>query len=172
MSRIGINRGYWELRKDRDMYNLMRMLARHYAAKANSAIDVGCYVGGLICDFDWIDRRVATDLNDWSKEWADVDGVEFRKANAFALSDSDKFDLVISNQTIEHVEDAADFAAKLCDLGETVLVSTTYEVPAGAIEGHIQDPISFDKFVSWFPRAPKCVSIVYEHPYNNIVGVF
>ena len=172
MTRHGIDKGYWELRKDRDLYKIMRLLAEQYAANAKSAIDVGCYIGGFICELDWIQDRTATDLNDWSKEWKDVEGVTFKKQNAFELPDSVKYDLVISNQTIEHVEDAKGFAEKLCALGKTVLISTTYEVEAGLIEGHIQDPISLDKFVSWFPREPKNISIAYEKPFNNILGVF
>lgn len=107
-----------------------------------------------------------------AKEWTNVTGVEFRQADIFSLEIDRSFDLVISNQTIEHVADAGGFARRLCDIGSVCLVSTTYLVPHGEIEGHIQDPIDFDKFVGWFPRPPKAVSVFYEKPYNNIVGVF
>ncbi len=170
MTRHGIDRGYWELRKDKDLYKVMRKLTELYAKDAKSAIDVGCYVGGFICDLDWIEKRVAADINDWSKEWADVDDVKFINRDAFKLWD--RFELVISNQTIEHIEDAAGFAEKLCKLGDTVIVSTTYLVPSGKIEGHIQDPIDLDKFLGWFPRKPKCVSIINEPHQDNIIGVF
>jgi hypothetical protein len=171
MTRHGYSQGYWELRKDKRLYALMPVLARALAPKARSAIDVGCYVGGVICDLDWIPRRLAVDVNDFSEQWAGVEGVQFMKANAFALKE--RFDLVISNQTIEHVEDAAGFAAKLCALGKTVICSTTYKVAAGLIEGHIQDPIDEAKFLSWFPRKPTTVCIAYEEGgLDHIVGVF
>ena len=148
----------------------MRLLAQHYGAGAKSAIDVGCYVGGFICDLDWIPKRIAADINNWSKEWAAVDNVRFMNADAFALDEN--FDFVISSQTIEHVENAKGFAEKLCALGETVLISTTYKVPFGKIEGHVQDPIDLDKFTGWFPRSAKNISIVPD-PYSDfIIGVF
>jgi hypothetical protein len=172
MTRHGNPKGYWELRKDRDMYKLMVSMARHYAPDAKSAIDIGCYVGGFICELDWIKSRTACDINNWSKEWADVEGVEFRQADFFSLEIDEPIDLVISNQTIEHVDDAGKFAHRLCEIGKVCLVSTTYLVPQGVIEGHIQDPIDFDKFVGWFPRPPRAVSVFYEKPFNNIVGVF
>lgn len=170
MTRHGIDRGYWELRKGKDLYKVLHNLARLYTADVRSAIDVGCYVGGVICDLDWIPRRVASDLNNYTKEWADVDGVTFIHADAFTLEET--YDLVISNQTIEHIGDAKGFAEKLCALGKTVIVSTTYLVPQGKIEGHIQDPIDLDKFLGWFPRKPKCVAIVNEPHQDNIIGVF
>jgi 2-polyprenyl-3-methyl-5-hydroxy-6-metoxy-1,4-benzoquinol methylase len=170
MTRHGIAKGYWEGRKDKDLYGMMRLLAQHYGANAQSAIDVGCYVGGFICDLDWIGKRVAADIQNWSKEWAEVDDVEFLYADAFSLDE--KFDLVISSQTIEHVDNAKGFAEKLCDLGRTVLISTTYMVPFGKIEGHVQDPINLEKFIGWFPRKPRNVSIVAD-PYSDfIIGVF
>jgi 2-polyprenyl-3-methyl-5-hydroxy-6-metoxy-1,4-benzoquinol methylase len=176
MKRLGFEQGYWELRKDKRLYTLMPVLVRALAPDAKSAIDVGCFVGQVICDLDWIPRRLAVDTNDYSKHWAGVEGVEFRRANAFTLKSREKFDLVISNQTIEHVDDPAGFAAKLCDLcteNGVVICSTTYKVAAGVIPGHVQDPIDEEKFLSWFPRKPKTVSITYEvGGLDHIVGVF
>ncbi|WP_411820404.1 methyltransferase domain-containing protein [Hyphococcus formosus] len=170
MTRQGIEKGYWELRKDRNLYKTMNLMARHYAANAKSAIDVGSYIGGFICDLDWIPERLATDINNYEKQWSEVQGVTFKKADAFKLER--KFDLVISNQTIEHIPDARAFAEKLCSLGPTVMVSTTYQVPHGRVEGHIHDPIDMDQFLSWFPRKPKFAAIVDDVPFDNIFGVF
>jgi SAM-dependent methyltransferase len=174
MTRHGFSQGYWELRKGKRLYQLMPVLARAIAPDAKSAIDVGCYVGGVICDLDWIPNRLAVDVNNFSDQWAGVEGVQFRSADAFALKE--RFDLVISNQTIEHVEDAAGFGAKLCSLCTpkgVVICSTTYKVAAGKIEGHVQDPIDEAKFLSWFPKKPKTVCIAYENDgLDNIIGVF
>ncbi|WP_411818139.1 hypothetical protein [Hyphococcus sp. DH-69] len=170
MTRHGINKGYWELRKDKNLYKTMNLVARHYAANARTAIDVGSYIGGFICDLDWIPDRIASDLNNFTENWANVTGVKFMKADAFTLDR--KFDLVISNQTIEHIPNARAFAEKLCSLGETVMVSTTYQVPHGRIDGHIHDPIDMDQFLSWFPRKPKFTAIVDDHPVDNVFGVF
>jgi len=128
-------------------------LARALFLDSQSAIDVGCYTSGLICEMDWINKRVATDLQkNLAANWGGIDGVRFVGGDAFKLNfQEEPFDLVISNQTIEHLEDPAGFIAKLLSLGRGLILSTTFEVPAGLIDGHIQDPISFEMFKSWFP---------------------
>ena len=66
------------------------------------------------------------------------------------------------------------FIAKLLQLGRGLIVSTTYEVAAGTIDGHVQDPISLEKFQSWFPCALDAWFICH-HPtarrLRHIVGV-
>lgn len=166
---------YWADRMNHDVYRLTVALARGMFYDAKSAIDVGCYTSGLICELDWIDQRVASDIQTkLENEWRHVDGVQFEGGDAFNLDFHKSFDLVISNQTIEHVEQPADFAEKLLSLGRGLIVSTTFEVAAGTIEGHIQDPISFEKFESWFP-CPLDAWMVCYHPtarhLKHIVGV-
>ena len=58
------------------------------------------------------------------------------------LDFAEPFDLVISNQTVEHLDRPGEFIEKLLKLGRGLIVSTTFEVPEGTIEGHVQDPIS------------------------------
>lgn len=171
MRRTGLDIGYWASRKDKMMYKVMRDLAHRYCGNAKSAIDIGSYIGGFICDLDWIPDRTASDLNDYSVEWAEVEGVRFKCCDAFKIERATPWDLVISNQAIEHIQDAKSFGEKLCTIGKTVLVSTTYQVPHGRIDGHVQDPIDLAKFLSWFPRKPKAVLIVADQ-FDNIVGLF
>lgn len=144
--------GYWQARYRHDLYRLTVAIARGMFPDAKSAIDVGCYTSGLICELDWIERRVASHINARLVEnWADVPGVTFVPGNAFELDFGQTFDLVISNQTIEHLKDPKGFVAKLLGLGRGLILSTTYKVASGTIEGHVQDPIDEDKFRSWFP---------------------
>jgi SAM-dependent methyltransferase len=144
---------YWKNRSHHDLYRLTIALARAMFHDARSAIDVGCYTSGLICELDWIETRVASDLQArLATNWADVPGVRFVGGDAFTLEFPEApFDLVISNQTIEHLHDPAGFVAKLLRLGRGLILSTTYEVEAGLIDGHVQDPISLEKFQAWFP---------------------
>ena len=143
---------YWGDRKNHDLYRLTVTLAGALFPSAKSAIDVGSYVSGTICELDWIPRRVATDISSYlADDWQGVKGVEFIAGDAFAIDFSEPFDLVISNQTIEHLERPKEFVDKLLTLGRGLIVSTTFEVAAGTIDGHVQDPISFEKFQSWFP---------------------
>jgi SAM-dependent methyltransferase len=168
------NKNYWADRKDHDLYRLMVGICRGMFPTAGSAIDVGCYTSGLILEMDWIPRRVASDLQkNLVTNWAEVTEVEFIAGNAFGLKFESPFDLVISNQTIEHLEDPPGFVAKLLSIGRGLVISTTYETPAGMIPGHIQDPISLDKFRSWFPVPLDSWTICF-HPsgkIGHIIGV-
>jgi 2-polyprenyl-3-methyl-5-hydroxy-6-metoxy-1,4-benzoquinol methylase len=165
---------YWMIRKDLDLYKLTKSLAVTYFPNAKSAIDVGSYVGGLICDLVWIKKRVATDIQDLQSNWNSVEDVKFMHGDAFKLSFPAKFDLVISNQTIEHLQDPKGFIDKLLSIGRGLIVTTTYNTPHGLIDGHIQDPINLEKFLSWFPCAVDAIAIC-SHPTNTqisfIIGV-
>jgi len=159
--------GYWQDRKNHDLYRLTVTLARALFPTANSAIDVGCYVSGTICEMGWIPHRVATDINKAIvPNWRGVQGVEFHAGDAFSLSFREPFDLVISNQTIEHLDRPAEFVQKLLKIGHALMISTTYEVAHGVIKGHVQDPISFEKFRSWFP-CELDTWMVCHHPTNR-----
>jgi 2-polyprenyl-3-methyl-5-hydroxy-6-metoxy-1,4-benzoquinol methylase len=157
---------YWANRANHDLYRFMKSTAAAMFPDAKSAIDVGCYTSGLICEFDWINRRVASDLQNLKAEWADVPNVDFVHGNAFELELCETFDLVISNQTIEHLEKPKEFVDKLLSIGRGLIISTTYETEAGLIDGHIQDPISMEKFLSWFPCELDAY-IICEHPTAN-----
>lgn len=159
-----VDRGdYWRNRAHHDLYRYTVAAARAMFPNAKSAIDVGCYTSGMVNELDWIPRRVASDLQNLSTEWRNVEGVEFVHGDAFELDFGDKFDLVISNQTIEHLEYPKEFVEKLLGLGRGLIISTTYETEAGLIDGHIQDPISMEKFLSWFPCQIDAYTIC-EHP--------
>lgn len=169
------HKGYWKDRVNHDLYRLCAAMAKGMFYDARSAIDVGCFVGGLICEFDWIEKRVASDILGWLKpNWAHVTDVEMVVGDAFKIDFPEKFDLVISNQTVEHLDRPAEFIEKLLKLGRGLIVSTTYEVPAGTIEGHVQDPISLEKFKSWFP-CELDAWLICHHPTNrkwkHIIGV-
>ncbi|MFN4183859.1 MAG: class I SAM-dependent methyltransferase [Hyphomonas sp.] len=143
---------YWRNRAHHDLYRITVAMAQGMFSDAKSAIDVGCYTSGIMVELDWIEKRVASDISSYlASSWEHVQGVDFVPGNAFELDFGQKFDLVLSNQTIEHVEDPKGFVEKLLSIGRGLIISTTYEVAAGVIDGHIQDPISLEKFQSWFP---------------------
>jgi hypothetical protein len=98
---VDIN-NYWNDRRNHDLYRLMVGICRGLFPNAKSAIDVGCYTSSLIVEMDWIEERIATDIQkSLENNWADVSDVKFIAENAFNLGFDKPFDLVISNQTIE-----------------------------------------------------------------------
>jgi len=64
--------------------------------------------------------------------------------------------LVLCTQVVEHLPDGivGKFVQKMAQQAKVLIVSTTYEMPEGTIEGHIQDPISEEEFRSWFENSP------------------
>ena len=54
---------YWKNRAHHDLYRLTVATAQAMFSDARSAIDVGCYTSGLICELDWIEKRVASDIS-------------------------------------------------------------------------------------------------------------
>jgi len=146
------NKSYWEERKNHDLYRLTVAMCHALFPRAQSAIDVGCYTSSMLVEMDWIPKRVACDIQkNLASNWAEAQGVEFIPGDAFEIEFPEPFDLVISNQTVEHLQHPAKFVEKLLTLGKSLVISTTYETPFGLIPGHIQDPISLEKFKSWFP---------------------
>lgn len=171
--------GYWAGRSNALIYRYTKQMAQAYCGEAQSALDIGCFVSPVICDLDWIPRRYANDINHIA-EWDNVTDVsfvkgDFTKLDIQALAGADKFDLVISHQTIEHIDDAAGFAQALCKAGKRVICSTSYEVASGLVPGHVQDPISLEKFEQWFaPRRAKSILIerMGDERFASILGVF
>lgn len=165
---------YWSQRMNHDLYRLTVAMAGGMFRDAKSAIDVGSYISGLLVELDWIERRVATDISDWvAPNWQHVRGVDFIAGDAFEIEFDSKFDLVISNQTIEHLNDPHGFVEKLLSIGRGLIISTTYETPFGLIDGHVQDPISLEKFKSWFPVPLDAWTVCY-HPgraIKHVIGV-
>lgn len=165
---------YWKQRHNHDLYRIMLVMAASVFRDARSAIDVGCYTSGLLVEMDWIHRRVATDIqSNLQSHWDGVEAVEFLAGDAFAINFPEKFDLVLSAQTIEHLDKPQEFIEKLLAIGRGLIVSTTYETPQGLIAGHVQDPISLEKFKSWFP-VPLDSWTVCFHPsrkIGHIIGV-
>ena len=169
------DRGYWQARRDHDLYRVTSALARSLFADARSAIDVGCNVAGLICELDWIGRRVASDVQErLAADWAPVPDVSFVAGDPRKLTFDEPFDLVISTQTAEYVDDPAGFVARLTQMGRGLIVSATYAVPAATVPGSRHAPIGFETFRDWFP-CPLDSWHVVHHPTNrslrHIVGV-
>ncbi|MBY6092899.1 hypothetical protein [Maritimibacter alkaliphilus] len=169
---------YWAKRQDALFYRYTTDMVEKFAPDAESVIDVGCFVSPIVCQLDWIPKRFANDIQ-YIPEWEDVPDVTFVKGNAFeldveALCGKASFDVVISHQTIEHIDDAKGFAESLCRMGSMVICSTSYEVEGGLVPGHVQDPISLKKFEGWFPRPAKSVLIERrgDPRFANILGVF
>lgn len=173
------DRGYWSSRKNDRIYLMTVLFSHFFCRRKRSVADVGCHCSPLVLMLPGFERRYAIDPSDISKPlWSGVDGAEYindylRNVDiALLTGGDDKFDLIICNQVIEHLHEPASFASELCERARRLIVSTTFETPAGLIEGHVQDPISLEKFESWFPRKMLCCFISSGVASRKILAVF
>jgi SAM-dependent methyltransferase len=167
---------YWELRKKEDLYILMPLIAKMITPKAQTVLDVGPYTSPLVLSMDWIPNKFVVEKNlEMKKNWESIKNVDFIHGDVLEFQNSNKFDLVICSQVIEHSDNPIIFAEKLMKLGKSLIVSTTYNVPFGKIEGHLQDPIDIPKFYSWFNKNPD-ITLICDHSSSKdikfIIGVF
>lgn len=166
---------YWGRRKDAAMYALVKFLARVYVPHGGAVLDVGCFTSMFVLELDWFRKKAVADsipylVDNWKGA---ANQVEFHAGDFMTLRFPESFDLVVCLQVVEHLEEPAPFIRKMMDIGRTVIVTTTYEVPHGIIDGHVQDPISIEKFKGWFGRDLEMLTIATfpGDPFATILGV-
>lgn len=139
-------------------YKSVLRLAEQYAPDAKSIIDVGA-PWPFVTAFDWIPHKVM--LNDRYPEGISASSnIEIVQADFYEYNPTEKFDLVICNQVMEHVPDPESFAKKLLSIGHTVIASVPYMWPDKAGFGHLHHFISHEELLSW------CVNCSFNSPYS------
>lgn len=171
-------RNYWLCRRNNNLYQRLRSLVQEHGASAESILDVGAYVTPFVNEFDWIPEKATTDRQ---LDRAPADYFEALNVTAFlgdfmTIDFPRRYDIVLCFEVVEHLTDdvVQGFVQRLLEVGKTVIVSTTFELPEGIVPGHVQDPISREEFVSWFGDSADDVIIetLEERPnWNNIIGV-
>ena len=171
-------RGYWAKRRTDRIY-LMSLLFAHYYCRAKDTVaDVGCHCSPLVLMLAGFRRRYAIDPNPHAAEcWRGVDGatflnLPFEDVDVGALTGRRRFDLILCNQVIEHLDDPAPFVERVLSKARRAIISTTFETPAGVMRGHVQDPIDLHKFEAWFPRKPMGTFISRGRVGGKILAVF
>lgn len=158
---------YWAQRKHYEYYREVERLARSHVPEGGSVIDVGAGVTQLLYRFDWFERRVSLDR----QERAQQRGIELITADFLAYQPSERFDLVLCLQVLEHLGDPAPFARKLLTLGRTVIISVPYNWPSGRQASHRQDPVDEAKLRSWSGTQPVETRIV-RNGMERIIAVY
>jgi 2-polyprenyl-3-methyl-5-hydroxy-6-metoxy-1,4-benzoquinol methylase len=169
---------YWAKRRNDRIYLMTIVLAHFFCRRRVTIADVGCHVSPLVLMMPEFSKRFAIDPSREAREaWAGVDGATFLNSmlddvDVRELTGEDKFDLVMCHQVIEHIPDAAAFAASLRAKARRVILSTTFETPAGMMPGHVQDPISLEKLESWLPSPAICTLISRGPVGGKVLTVF
>jgi hypothetical protein len=139
---------YWKERKDLLYYKLVVALAREFAPRALSVIDVGSADTRVLDSVDWIPHKFALDryfcCRPCDATYIQADFMDFRPTR--------QFDLVFCLQVLEHLEDPMPFAKKLLSIGAIIIVSVPYQWPKGFCKWHVQDPVDESKLLGWFGK--------------------
>jgi hypothetical protein len=179
-SRRPIDKGnYWAKRKNDRIYFHAVLYAHLFCQRKESVADVGPHCSPLVLIVPGFKRRFAIDPQPATAEyWCGVDGAVYisdylENIEISAVNNGDcMFDLILCNQVIEHLDEPARFADLLCRKGRRIIISTTFDTPAGHMRGHVQDPISLEKFESWFSRKMMSAYITRGPIGGKILAVF
>jgi hypothetical protein len=143
-------------------YEYVKQMVRVLGANAKSMIDVGSANAPYMDSFDWVQTRHALDIQrPYSSP--NVKGI---KADFLEFQPEIRYDLAVCFQVLEHIKPAKEFAQKLLSIADGVLISVPHKWPEGSHFDHHNDPVSLDKIIDWFGRAPDHHVIVQE-PFGN-----
>lgn len=159
---------YWEERKGLNYYKTALELSSKFAPKAKSVIDVGAGRTTILNDINWIDTKVAIDL----ERKPTVDNALNIYADFMKYQPKIHFDLVICLQVLEHLHNPKEFMQKLLSTGKVVIISVPYFWSKDYCEYHIQDPISEEKVLGWAGKKWLYYEIVEDLGRKRLVAVF
>jgi hypothetical protein len=147
---------YWNERKEMTYYKTTTDLVKVFTRRPQTVLDVGSADCEYILDLEWVPRKFAID--EWILPASPM--IQGIKENFLTHNFSEKFDLVLCLQVLEHLESPEKFAKKLLETGKTVIISVPYNWKKGECEWHVQDPVDEVKLLSWVGRNPvySCVS--------------
>lgn len=136
---------YWHNRQHMKYYKQALQLARIYANRGGTMLDVGTGHAEYLQHYDWFSQITSIDpeLNEPPV------GANFHYQEDFMQAETLHYDLVLCLQVIEHVSDPAAFLQKLLGSGDTVILSFPLNWPAGKTVGHVNDPITVADVHKW-----------------------
>lgn len=158
----GVDETYWTRRSNMMYYKYIEILVKAFAYDAKSIIDVGSANTQYIEKFHWIPNKYTLDIkNPYSSE--NVAAIE---TDFLTFIPEEKFDFVTCFQVLEHIPEVEDFAKKLFEISDKVLISVPYLWPKGVEKEHINDPVDEEKLFQWTGRKPS-YSIIVPEPLRD-----
>lgn len=153
---------YWRNRSDLIYYRYIEYIMRVVARDSTSMVDVGSGNSPYLEWFDWINDKRSVDI----RVPYQSDTVQGIQGDIHELSFDKKFDLCTCFQVLEHVPDATNFARRLQELADTVIVSVPYKWPRNSTKGHVHDPVTYEKLTAWMGREAN-YQIIAREPFRN-----
>jgi hypothetical protein len=156
------NESYYKLRSEMFYYKkIQEMLSE---MKFTSIIDIGCKKSPI---FENIDNTVYKSMLDIlpTKPLPNINNIT---ADFYTWEPDRKYDVAVCLQVLEHLDRPQDFAKKLFDIADTIIISVPYKWPKGSCKYHIQDPVDEKKLLSWTDREPYEKYIINDNKYRLI----
>ncbi|MCL2217061.1 MAG: hypothetical protein FWB91_08600 [Defluviitaleaceae bacterium] len=152
---------YWEQRIKLMYYKYIDEMLSVLTLDAKSIIDVGSGGTPILERLAWVPKKHSLDV----KVPYNSNTVLGIKKDFFEFTPEEKYDFATCFQCIEHVTNPEKFVSKLFDIADKVLISVPHEWKQGAIEGHINDPVSYENVVEW-ARLKPTYFIIVDEPFN------
>ena len=141
---------YWAKRSDLLYYKYVDYVIRTVARDATSLVDIGTGNSPYLEWFDWIDDKASVDIaNPYESE-----NVRPIEGNILDIKLDKTFDFCTCLQVLEHVEKPKEFARRLFEIANHVVISVPYMWTPGTVKGHVNDPVSLQKLTSWVGKEP------------------
>jgi hypothetical protein len=149
--------GYWESRKHFLYYKAVFQYACVAAYNAKRIIDVGSASAEYLNWMGWIPDRSILDLKINGK----FEGIRSIETDFFTFYPTEKYDIALCCQVLEHIENPLDFCKKLKDISDKLIITVPYKWQ-GYTPGHIHDPVDEEKLFSWMGVKPNFSQVIYE----------
>lgn len=152
------NNTYWTERESSIYLYTVRELVKGLAVNANSMIDVGSAGCPYLDWYDWIPDRTSIDLRRPYKS----NNIKSITGDFLTWNHEKVYDVCTCLQVLEHVPLVEEFAQKLLDICNILIVSVPYKWRFGSNISHVHDPVDEKKMLLWFNKSPNFSIVIKE----------
>jgi len=158
---------YYEERKEYNYYKKVNEILSKL--QFTSIIDIGGRKSPIL---EKINNNIYKSLLDISKINNDDKNINYITADFYKWVPDKKYDVVLCLQVLEHLEKPTEFAQKLFDTGNKVIISLPYKWAKGFCVHHIQDPVDEKLIKQWTNRNPLETYIIEDNGVKRIICVY
>lgn len=149
--------GYWAARRHMLYYQAIFQYAAVAGNHARNVLDVGAADTDYVNWLYWIPDRYVLDI-DIARP---PPGTTAIRTDFLNYRPSEKFDLVLCCQVLEHVAEPAAFCRHLKEVATNLIVTVPYRW-LGNTPGHVNDPVDEEKLEGWMEIKPNAWQRVQE----------
>jgi hypothetical protein len=159
---------YWKSRKECNYYKKVLEIIERYSDQT-SIIDIGSANTEILKDLPFKDKTCL----DYDKLPEQLSGIKNVKCDFYKWVPDKKYNIVTCLQVLEHLDNPKDFARKLLNISnKVVIISVPYKWPKGFCIHHVQDPVSVDDIFNWTGRDYDESYIIEDKSVKRMVCVY